>query len=125
MRAIVVLPEPDSPTIASDRAVLTRSDTSATATRSPNSLRRPAASRTGAPSVSVTGRPSKRAAELVRAHAPGQPAVQLGQPGHGGPAGVPGVAAPRRERALRHRRLEGRHRPAGNRKQPVRGPGDV
>jgi hypothetical protein len=38
--AIVVLPEPDSPTIASDSPSPTVNDTSSTATRSPNSLRR-------------------------------------------------------------------------------------
>ena len=46
MRATVVLPEPDSPTTASDRPASTRNDTSSTATSGPNSLRRPSTSTT-------------------------------------------------------------------------------
>ncbi len=44
---MVVLPEPDSPTIASDLACGTVKLTPSTATRSPNSLRSPLTSSTG------------------------------------------------------------------------------
>src|SRR5215471_15194013 len=47
IRAMVVLPEPDSPTIASDLAEGTVKLTASTATRSPNSLRSPFTSSTG------------------------------------------------------------------------------
>src|SRR5262245_28188056 len=125
IRAIVVFPEPDSPTMASDRPGARRNDTSSTATRSPNSLRRPEASRTGALLVSaITGRPQLPPAYL-RAHTPGQPAIDLGEPGHGGPADVVGMRTPGRVRAFVRRGLERRQWPAGNGRQPGCGARDV
>src|SRR6185437_16188492 len=148
--AIVVLPEPDSPTMASDPAAGTVNDTSSTATSGPNSLRRPATSSTGTPGpitsgtgpsgagpsgtgpplVSGIGALSRRfhgqpPAQLVRPHAAGQPAVELGHRGRGRPAAVLGPVAPGGEGAFVRRGLERRQRPAGDRVQPVRGLGDV
>src|SRR6185437_5320313 len=95
-------------------------ETSSTATRAPNSLRRPATSRTGAPPVSGTRDLLELAAQLVRASAAGQPAVQRGQGGDVRPADVASVRAAGCERALGRRRLEGRERAAGDGAQPVR-----
>src|SRR6516164_8926834 len=119
IRAIVVLPEPDSPTIASDRPGRRRNETSSTATRSPNSLRSPVASRTAEPLVSGIVCLLQLATQLRRAGAAGHPAVQLDDFGHGLPADVAGVGAAGRERAFSGRRLEGRQRAARDGAQPV------
>src|ERR1700722_1773882 len=108
--ATVVLPDPDSPTMASDRPGGIANDASSTATRLPNSLRSPVTSRTGA--VSAAGSRSDMSflqvpAQLDGPDAPGQAAVQFGQFRHSVPAGRPDVGAPGRERALTGRRLEG------------------
>ena len=62
---------------ARDRPGGRTNETSSTATRSPNSLRRAATSRTGAP-VSGTRNLLELAAQLVRTSTAGQPAVQFG-----------------------------------------------
>src|SRR5436305_8002550 len=125
IRAMVVFPEPDSPTMASDRPGGRTNEMSSTATRAPNSLRSPATSRTGAPPLSGTRDLLELAAQLVRAGAAGQPAVEPGQGGDVGPADVAGVRAARRERALGRRRLEGGQRAPGDGAQPMRRLGDV
>src|SRR5262249_39564600 len=97
IRAMVVLPEPDSPTIASDLAGGTVKVTPSTATRSPNSLRSPLTSSTGRPPLPamvacdgassdmwrpVLRRPGpRRPAPVDRPPAAGQPAVKPDQPG--------------------------------------------
>src|SRR5215472_14514184 len=125
IRAIVVLPEPDSPTIASDRPGRRRNETSSTATRSPNSLRSPAASRTGEPLLSGIGRLLKLATQLLRPGASGHPAVQLDQLGSRLQADVVGVRAAGREGAFPGRRLEGRQRAARDGAQPGCGVGNI
>ena len=101
IRAIVVFPEPDSPTMASDRPGRRPKETSSTATSSPNSLRSPVASRTGAPLVSAIGCRLELAPQLARAGAAGHPAVQLDEAGHGRAADLTGVRAAGREGTLR------------------------
>src|SRR6185312_137909 len=103
IRAMVVFPEPDSPTMAMERPGGSTNETSSTATRAPNSLRRPATSRTGAPPVSGTGDLLELAAQLVCASAAGQPAVQAGQGGDARPADIAGVRAAGGERTLGRR----------------------
>src|SRR6478609_9707151 len=135
IRAMVVLPEPDSPTMASDPASGMPNDTSSTATSGPNSLRRPATSSAAGPLASGTrsagavvsgiGDRLEFSAQLVRARAPGQPVADLQQIGHRGQADVAGVRAARRERALLLRCLERRQRPARDRPEPVRRLRDV
>src|SRR5580692_4490317 len=88
--AIVVLPEPDSPTIASDSPAGTENETSSTAVKSANFLVRCATS---------SIRHLQLPAQLGRAHAPGRPAVELRQRHGRGTARVRGVRAPGRERA--------------------------
>src|SRR5207247_2562081 len=120
IRAIVVLPEPDSPTMATDRPGGRRNDTSSTATRSPNSLRSPSASRMGAPVVSAIGRFLELAAQLARADAPRRPAVEVDEVGHRRPADIARVRAAGGEGALCRWRLERGQRAAGDGAQPVR-----
>src|ERR1700722_11563622 len=114
--AIVVLPEPDSPTIASDSPAGTENETSSTAVKSANFLVSCETSSIGH---------LQPAAKFARANAPGRPAVELRQRHGRRTAPVGGVRAPRRERAPGRRRLERRQRPAGDRPQPGSGPVDV
>src|SRR6202453_3718826 len=69
--AMVVLPEPDSPTIASDPPAGIENDTSSTAVKSPNVFRSPEAMRTGS---GIGG--LQLAAQLGRPDAPGHAAVE-------------------------------------------------
>src|SRR5580698_5796090 len=128
IRAIVVLPDPDSPTIASERPGGIANETSSTATRLPNSLRSPVTSRTGAvPSAGSRSDMSSRQvpAQLDGPAAPRQAAVEFGQLRNRRQTGRLGVRAPGRERALTRRGLERRQRPAGNGAQPARLLGDL
>src|SRR5580692_9578208 len=123
IRAIVVLPDPDSPTIASDRPGGIANETLSTATRLPNSLRSPIASRTGAvlPAPSCSDMSSLQVpAQLAGPAASRHAAVELGQLRNRRQAGRLRVRAPGRERALTGRRLERRQRPAGDSAQPAR-----
>src|SRR5215472_19096035 len=114
IRAIVVLPEPDSPTMASDRPGGRSKETSSTATNSPNSLRSPVACSTGALSVSATGGTPQLAAQLTCPGAARHPAVQSGKRRHLGTADVRGVRAAGREGTLLRRCLERGQRAAGD-----------
>src|SRR5581483_2886617 len=66
IRAIVVLPDPDSPTIASEPPACTERSTSSTATTDPKSLRRPVACRIGSDTLCLLG---QNALDLIGAHA--------------------------------------------------------
>src|ERR1700723_1409713 len=90
IRAIVVLPEPDSPTIASDWPAGTENVTSSTAVKFANFLVRCETSSIGH---------LQPPAQFARPHAPGQPAVEIRQRHRRGTAGVGRVRAPGRERA--------------------------
>ena len=94
---------------------------------SPNSLRSPATSRTGA-TAAVRHRDAspKLAAQLARRGRSGR-ARRRARSSRAGAAAArcPGVRAARRERARVRRCLERRQRPAGDRAQPVRGRVDV
>ena len=70
--ATVVLPEPDSPTIARDPPSGSENETSSTAVRGPNSLRRALTSSTD----SAMQRHLEAAAQLFCAHASAQAAVE-------------------------------------------------
>src|SRR5258708_20198747 len=115
---MVVLPEPDSPTIARDLACGTVKLTPSTATSSPNSLRSPLTSSTGwSPlaaritcgagiasliGLSASGGLGQQVpAKLDRTGAPGLPAVQPDQLGNLGPADIARVRAPGPDRAPR------------------------
>ena len=79
--AMVVLPEPDSPTMASDPASGMANETSSTATSGPNSLRRPETASAAVPlaagvvapatPVSGIGGHLQLPAQLLSPHAPG------------------------------------------------------
>src|SRR5262249_56555666 len=86
IRAIVVFPAADSPTMARERPRGRVNETSSTATRSPNCLRSPVASRTGTPLVSGIVRCLELAAQLPRAGAAGDTAVQFDEAGPAGTA---------------------------------------
>src|SRR2546430_16592090 len=115
--ATVVLPEPDSPTIARDPPSGSENETSSTAVRGPNSLRRALTSSTD----SAMQRHLEAAAQLFCAHASAQAAVERDERRPGLAAYVEGVRAAWCERALAGRRLESRERPAWDRQQPRRG----
>ena len=120
IRAIVVLPDPDSPTMAIEPASATRNDTSSTATRSPNSLRSEVTSRTGVTARSALagadGQASPRSSR-ARTHRDRPPSSSVIS---GSPARQSSWrAAPGRERALVGRRLERGQRAAGDGQQPV------
>src|SRR5438445_467499 len=121
IRATVVFPEPDSPTIASDPPSGTANSTSSTATSGPNSLRSPCTARTGSAKDACLQPPP----ELPGAHASRQAPVQLDQGGLPGPAYVLGVRTSRGERALVRRSLERRQGASGDGGQPVGGRVDV
>src|SRR5579859_4477993 len=110
IRAIVVLPAPDSPTMASDRPCGRPKETSSTATNEPKCLRSPLTSRTAAPLPSAIGPRLEPTAKLVRPGAARHPAGQLDQAGHRGPADAGHMRAAGREGALRGRSLERRQR---------------
>ena len=118
MRAMVVLPEPDSPTIASDPPAgdLERDVVDGEPRRrTPCAGRRPRARS----SAMAHQPPSVPRSSAARRHRTGRRrAVRVGRVLRG--AAVLRVRAARRERAAR-RRLERRQRPAGDRGQPTRG----
>src|SRR5712692_5269020 len=113
--AIVVLPEPDSPTIASEPPSGSENDTSSTATVLPKSLRSPSTMSTG----SAMHGHLQPAPKLLGAHAPGDTTVELDEGRPGLAAFVPHMRAAGRERALVRRRLERREGPSRYRKQAV------
>src|ERR1700680_3737166 len=82
--AIVVLPEPDSPTMASEPPSGSENDTSSTATWLPKTLRSPRTSRT-ASAIDGNLHPSS---QVPRPHAPGETAVELRQRGPRFAAGI-------------------------------------
>ena len=106
IRAIVVFPEPDSPTMASDRPGQRLKETLSTAANSPNFLPSEAASKTGARPFSAIGCRLESAAQFVSADTAGHPAVEFGQPGHRGAADLTGMRAAGRECAFPGRCLE-------------------
>src|SRR4051794_26394930 len=114
IRATVVLPDPDSPTIASDPPGATERSTPSTARTSPKTLRSPLAASTG----SAMGHHLLGGAveQLRGADAAHEPAVERLDRRPGRAAGVDDVRAARRERAA-VRRLERADRPAGDRRQ--------
>src|SRR5688572_11035403 len=108
MRAIVVLPEPDSPTIARLPPSATSNETSSTATCSPKALHNPATLSSGSAMHELLGPDAshRRVAELAQRR-PCRAAV------------VDRERAPGGERAAR-RRLERRQRLTGDGRQPWR-----
>src|SRR5579885_1261983 len=114
--ATVVLPDPDSPTMASDPPSGSENETSSTATSWPNSLRRPLTSRIGSAMRAELHVPD----QIRRAHAARHAAVELDELGARAPAHVLRVGAARRESALRLGRLERGQRAPGDREQTWR-----
>src|SRR4029077_4167854 len=113
--ATVVLPEPDSPTIASEPPSGTENPTSSTATNGPYSFRRPSTDSTG----SGMGANPETAEQLARASAAGEAPVELDQVRPALAANVRRVRAAGGEAAGGDRRLEGRQRTTRNCSQPV------
>src|SRR6202049_1844620 len=91
--ATVVLPEPDSPTMASEPPSGTENATSSTATRPPYSLRRPSTASTG----SGMQCDLELAEQLFCARAPRQASVELDQRRPALAAHVSRVSAPGRK----------------------------
>src|SRR5579864_533900 len=119
--AIVVLPEPDSPTMASEPPSGSENETSLTATWLPKTLRSPSTSRT-ASAMDGDLHPSS---QLLGPHAPGQAAIELNERRPRCAADIVHVRAPRGERALVLRCLERRQRSSWNGRQPMGGAVDA
>src|SRR6188508_145286 len=109
IRAIVVLPEPDSPTIARLPPSATSNDTPSTATCSPNTLRSAVTRSSGSPMD-----------ELLRPDAPDQRVVELAQRGSFGATVVDRQRTAGSERAP-CRGFEGRQWLSWDRRQSGRG----
>src|SRR6476661_3422435 len=99
--ATVVLPEPDSPTIASEPPSGTENPTSSTATNGPYSFRRPSTDKMG----SGMGANPKMAEKLARPGAASEAPVELDQLRPALAADVRRMRAARREGAGVDRRL--------------------
>src|SRR3954453_20156755 len=80
IRATVVLPLPDSPTIASDRPGSRSNVTSSTATWVPKTLRSPWTDSTGPRWSAIDGLPFGRCGVVGRCGAGPHPAAQVGGP---------------------------------------------